>query len=363
MRKKTLTIDARMIDDSGIGTYLKNVLPYLFQDFNIILLGNREKLTRYTTTNKCKIVAFNAKIYSLKEQLFFPFIVPKTDILWVPHFNTPLLPVKAKERITTIHDVNHLSEISVVSTLKKIYSKILYLNAIKRSRKIITVSNFSKNEIVKFTNADSAKIKVIYCGVSEGFKTYKPLKIALPEKYILFVGNVKPHKNIKVLLEAYSNLSKELRTTYKIVVLGKRSGFITPDKSVFKYIEKENLTSAVFFTDYIKDEFVSSIYKNAQLLVFPSLYEGFGLPVIESMTVGTPVLCSNFASLPEIGGDAANYFNPKNVKELTSKIELLLTNKALAEAYIEKGIEHVKKFSWKKSAEKHINLIKNNEEI
>lgn len=363
MRKKTLTIDARMIDDSGIGTYLKNIMPYLFQDFNIILLGNREKLSRYSASNNCTIIAFNAKIYSLKEQLLFPFIVPKTDILWVPHFNTPILPVNAKERITTIHDVNHLSTISGVSAFKKKYSKTLYLNAIKRSRKIITVSNFSKNEIVKYTKANSTKIKVIYCGVSESFKTYIPLKISLPEKYILFVGNVKPHKNLKVLLEAYSNLNKELKETYKLVVLGKKTGFITPDKSVFKYIEKENLASAVFFSGYIKDEFVSSIYKHAQLLVFPSLYEGFGLPVIEAMTVGTPVLCSNLASLPEIGGDAANYFNPKNAKELTTKLELLLTSSTLQQAYREKGIEHVKKFSWKKSAEKHINLIKNNEEI
>jgi glycosyltransferase involved in cell wall biosynthesis len=359
MRKKKLTIDARMIDDSGIGTYLKNLLPFLLLDFDIVLLGNKEKLYRYSKLNNCQIIEFNAEIYSLKEQLLFPFKVPKTDVFWAPHFNTPILPVKAKKRITTIHDVNHLSAISTISVLKKKYSKILYLNAIKRSRIVITVSNFSKKEIVKYTNVNPDKIKVIYCGVSDRFKTYKTLKIPLPKKYILFVGNVKPHKNLKVLLEAYSSLNKELQSTYKLVVLGKKSGFITSDKSVFKYIEKENITSAVFFTDYIKDEFVSSIYKNAQLLVFPSLYEGFGLPLIEAMTVGTPVLSSNSASLPEIGGTSAIYFNPTNVKELTTKIELLLTNKALQKTYIEKGIEHVKKFSWEKSAKEHINLINN----
>jgi len=358
MNKKTLTIDARMIDDSGIGTYLKNILPYLLPQFKVTLLGNKERLSQYVFHNNCQVIKFNAKIYSVKEQLLFPLKIPKTDFFWSPHFNTPILPIKAKKRITTIHDVNHLTTMNKMTFLKKIYSKYLYTNAIKRSKKIITVSNFSKNEIVKYTKAKIYDIAVIYCGVNECFSVCEPKEIVLPEKYILFVGNVKPHKNLKTLLEAYGHLDKELQHKYKLVILGKKSGFITPDRGVFEFIEKKALTKSVFFTGYIEDDVVPFVYKNAQIFVFPSLYEGFGLPLIEAMTVGVPVLSSNAASLPEIGGEAVLYFNPKSSEELKVKIELLLLDHALQDEYINKGFKRVKSFSWKKSAEKHISLIK-----
>lgn len=358
MNKKTLTIDARMIDDSGIGTYLKNLLPYFLSQFKVTLLGDKERLSHYVFYNNCQVIKFNAKIYSIKEQLLFPLKIPRSDFFWSPHFNTPILPIKANKRITTIHDVNHLTKMNKMSYLKKLYSKILYVNAVKKSKKIITVSNFSKNEIIKYTNAKSNKITVIYCGVNKGFNIFSTKNIGLPEKYILFVGNVKPHKNLKTLLEAYGNLDNELQNKYKLVIMGKKSGFITPDSSVFEFIEKQSLSKFVFFTDYIDDELVSVIYKNAQILVFPSLYEGFGLPLIEAMTVGTAVLSSNAASLPEIGGEAVLYFNPKNSVELKTKIELLLLRPALQEEYIDKGFKRVKDFSWKNSAEKHISLIK-----
>lgn len=357
MSEMTLTIDARMIDDSGIGTYLKNLLPYVLEVFTVRLLGNRAKLHRYSKRPNCQIIDFNAPLYSLKEQLLLPFIVPKTDVFWAPHFNTPILPIRAKHRITTIHDVNHLSEITSLSRLKKKYSRILYENALRRSSKIITVSNFSKKEILKYTDESPSKIKVIYCGVSEDFKTCKPLITELPTRYVLFVGNVKPHKNLITLLKAYSSLTKQLQGEVKLVVLGKKTGFITPDKHIFEFIDTMNLTSAVYFTDYVKDKFVPSIYKNAELLVFPSMYEGFGLPLIEAMAVGTPVLSSNAGSLPEIGGLAVRYFDPLNVEDLASQLEQFLTDTGLQKQYVEKGLEHMKKFCWKKSAHEHIKVL------
>ena len=164
---KRIVIDARMINDSGIGTYLKNILPFLFDEFDIVLLGNKNDLLKYFFNYKFQFINFNAPIYSIKEQFFFPFIIPNCEIFWSPHFNSPIFPVKAKKRICTIHDINHLVFDSGMSKVKKLYAQILYYNSLKRSEKIITVSNFSKQEIINYFNFGEEKVNVIYCGVSQ----------------------------------------------------------------------------------------------------------------------------------------------------------------------------------------------------
>ncbi len=360
MTKDTLVVDARMINNSGIGTYLKNILPIISDEFHLILLGNKDELSVFSWTHKCKIIAFNAKIYSFTEQIKFQKIVPKCALLWCPHFNVPLLPVKAKKIICTIHDLNHLALRKNYFYLKYLYAKLLYTNAVRKSNKIITVSNFSKIELLKYTNAITAKINVIYCGVNNMFYTKNNVEtnIELPLHYILFVGNVKPHKNLITLLKAYNSLSEETKTIYKLVILGRKEGFVTPDKNIFAYIDNHNLRSNVYFTGHIDNDKLPSIYSKAKLFVFPSLYEGFGLPILEAMASGIPVVSSNAASLPEVGGDASIYFNPKNSVELKEKIEIMLKDEKMRIEYIEKGFNRIKHFSWEKSSTAHIKLFK-----
>lgn len=358
--KKIITIDARMINDSGIGTYLKNIIPYFITNFNVILLGDKRKLLAFENEKKNNIINFTAKIYSLKEQLLYPTIIPKCDIFWSPHFNAPVLSIKAKKTITTIHDVNHLSFKGDLSYFKKKYARFLYLNALRKSKEIITVSNFSRSEIIRLLKPKDLLINVIYCGVSKCFFENKDNTIGflLPEKYILFVGNVKPHKNLITLLEAYIKLPKNIKDTYKLLILGKKDGFITSDKNVFKFVEDNNLLNNIIFTGFVEDKLLPLIYRKATVFVFPSLYEGFGLPILESMASKTTVLSSNYASLPEVGLDCAIYFNPKDSFELKEKIVEILNNKSLRELYIEKAYIHSKNFSWENSAEKHIDLFK-----
>jgi glycosyltransferase involved in cell wall biosynthesis len=360
MKKDSLVVDARMINSSGIGTYLKNILPEIAKKFHLTLLGVKEELSVFKWSKDCEIINFDAKIYSIKEQIILPFIVPKSTLFWCPHFNAPLFPIKATKIICTIHDLNHLAINTNRFSLKYQYAKILYRNAVKKSSVLITVSNFSKSELLNYTNAVKEKVKVIYCGVNSAFSKNNKVNIdkKLPENYILFVGNIKPHKNLIILLKAYNNLSKKTRLTYKLVVLGRENGFINSDKEVFKYIEKYNLTDHVFFTGYLDDEKIPLIYKQAKLFVFPSIYEGFGLPILESMASGTPVISSNAASLTEVGGDASIYFNPSNSTELQKKIELVLNNSKLKNEHIEKGFNQIKKFSWDTSSKEHIKLFK-----
>jgi glycosyltransferase involved in cell wall biosynthesis len=229
---KKIVIDARMINDSGIGTYLKNIIPFLFDEFDITLLGKKSDLLKIFSNYKFEFINFEVPIYSIKEQLFFPLLIPNCDIFWSPHVNSPILPISAKRRICTIHDTNHLVFDSGMNRVKRFYAKILYLNSVKRSNKIITVSNFSKQEIANIFPYGEKKINVIYCGVAEIFfkGTYPISNFKLPNKYILFVGNIKPHKNLITLLKAYQYLPQKFKNKYKILILGKKEGFITPDK-------------------------------------------------------------------------------------------------------------------------------------
>ena len=359
-----LTIDLRMINASGIGTYLKNIVPGILDAFNdVTVLGNEEELSAFSWASRVKIIAFNENIYSIKEQLKYPQAVPVCDALWCPHFNAPLLPVKAKKIVVTIHDLYHLSEKNKLPIIQKLYAGLLYKNAARKASVIFTVSEFSKSELIKYTNASAQKIKVVYCGVNT--EIFNPqassegLKMNLPEKYILYVGNVKPHKNLITLLKAYNALSDEIKSAYKLVIIGKETGFINTDASLTQYIEENNLHKNIVFTGYVEDKAIPVIYKQAELFVFPSLYEGFGLPVLEALAVHTPVISSNAASLPEVGGDAVEYFDPLDFNTLAVKITELLESPARRQELIANADTQASKYTWQKSISKHVDALKN----
>ncbi len=356
-----LVVDVRLIHNSGIGTYIKNVLPGMIDSFDeVIVLANQEGIDEFEWKNSVKTITFPYKIYGFLEQLYYSLIIPECDIFWTPHFNAPLFGIASKKRIVTIHDVNHLSNPSNFNILKRLWAKVLYKNAIKKSDQIITVSEFSKSEVLKYFEVNEQKINVIHCGVKQTFgklKNEEVCALILPDSYFLYVGNVKPHKNLITLLKAYKELDKSIRATYKLVILGKKEGFITNDHKIFDFIEKHNLEKDIRFTGFIKDHEVPIVYKQAAMFIFPSLYEGFGLPILEAMSCGVPVLSSDRASLPEIGGEASLYFDPLNPRELKEKITLLINDKKLQSEMIKKGIEHAKKFNWERSVQKYLEIL------
>ena len=356
-----LVIDLRLINTSGIGTYLKNVIPGILSSFDqIVVLGNTQEIMSFDWSKEVQIIECNAKIYSFKEQLLYPIVIPKCDVFWSPHFNVPILPIKAKKIVATIHDVNHLTTITPLSFLKKKYAYLLFHNAVSKANLIFTVSEFSKRELLKYTSVNAEKIKVVYCGVDESFfqNTQNKKDLKLPENYILYVGNVKPHKNLIVLLKAYNSLSNQLKSKFKLVIIGKKEGFITQDNQIEDYIVNNNLQKHIIFTGYIDDFDLPKIYQNASLFVFPSLYEGFGLPILEAMAARIKVLSSNAASLPEIGGDAVIYFDPLNDIELASKIASTIENPIIWNEFIKKAEFQLAKFTWSKSIQNHLNAFK-----
>ena len=356
-----LVIDVRLINASGIGTYLKNIIPGILHAFDVVsVLGNTAEIQLFDWSKNVEIIEFNAAIYSIKEQIQYPFIVPECDILWCPHFNVPLFPVKAHKIAATIHDVYHLSNKASISYLKKKYAKILFQNAVRKSKTIFTVSEFSKAEILKYTNAKPEKLKIVYCGVDKSL--FRNLKTAgdlkLPPNYILYVGNIKPHKNLIVLLKAYVTFSEKFKSKYQLVFVGKKEGFVTGDSQIQNFIISNNLQKHITFTGYIDDSQIPGIYHKAKLFVFPSLYEGFGLPILEALASQTKVISSNAASLPEVGGEAVLYFNPNDHLELAELIENNIDDSSKNDFLFAQGEKQLEKFTWEKSIEEHLKEFK-----
>ncbi|AKQ45269.1 hypothetical protein TH63_05880 [Rufibacter radiotolerans] len=365
----SLVIDARMIDASGIGVYLRNILPYLATEFTVTLLGDPSKLQVFSWSQKVKILPLEAPIYSLKEQWALKTAIPPCDLFWSPHYNIPLLPIKAAHRVVTIHDTYHLAYRHTLSLAQRVFATTFLNAAVKLSERVITVSAFSKSEILRYTHASKKNIQVIPNGLNH--ETYKKLDLAetkarlyellpsIPPSFILFVGNVKPHKNLKTLLKAYATLPPVLRKQHQLVIAGKKDGFLTPDSDLANAFKEDlALEADTFFTGYVPDEVLPLLYNSASLFVFPSVYEGFGLPPLEAMACGCPVVASTAASIREVCGEAALYFDPQEWKQLARQMEAVLTNEELQSTLIQAGDNQSKNYSWYRTAQTHLSVFR-----
>lgn len=348
----SLVIDCRMINKSGIGTYLKNILPIIIasKKFDIQCLGFSD-LYDFTWSEFVRIRILTTMPLSPMEHMELGFKIPRCDIYWTPHFNLPLLPIRAKKVITTIHDVYPLTNLTEYSPLKCRYIKFLFKNAVRRSDKIITVSEFSKKEIVKYLAIDQIQIEVISLAVEDKFNVGFDFR-NIPERYILYVGNVKPHKNLEKALIAFSELD---HTDLKFFIVGKKEGFFSKSYNLSPFIK--SIRERVYFTGSVSDNELKNFYANAALFLYPSKYEGFGLPVLEAMKFYLPIIASNAASIPEVGGSCLSYFDPNNLKELVYKLQEFIDGKIIVNKRLYD--QQIAKFNWYKTALLHVDLFEN----
>lgn len=362
-----LTVDARMLNHSGIGTYIRNLLPGLSSSMSMHCIVGENGNTIISNFQPGKASKAAAGIYSVKEQLQLPNLIAPCDVFWSPHYNIPVAPIAARRRLVTIHDVFHLAYYNQLSLKQKLYAKLVLSLAVRLSDTIITVSDFSKQEIIKYTGARPDKIQVIHNGVDAArFQATLPPqqsalireKYKLPEKYILYTGLVKAHKNLQRLLQAYRlMLRKANMQSFHLVLCGKYEGFITGNTDLPSYIASLGLEGKVTMAGYVDEEDLPHIYQMASLFVFPSLYEGFGFPPLEAMASQCPVVVSRAASLPEVCGDAAVYIDPYSVESITEGMLQVLSNPQLRDTLIQKGKERIKLFSWQQSLAAHEQLI------
>lgn len=372
---KKISVDARMIFSSGIGTYLFNNLLKIVDklDAEFILLGNKSELCKIFTKATVGFADVDAKIYTPKEQLVLAKAIKKTDLHWSPNFNFPFFLSPKTKLIVTIHDINHLQTwFRNGSSVDKIKSHIaeFYIGyALKRAAKIITVSEFTKNQLMLTYKVSGAKINVIHLGVDhDKFNTsYTDIQIdevkaryGLTGNYLIYLGNIKPHKNLIKLVLSYSLLDHQLLDQYHLVIAGEFDRFAGRHKALYDLLDSlpEEVRKNIKFTGFIEEHDLPVLLKGAKLMVFPSLYEGFGLPPLEAMACGCPVVASNLASIPEVCNDAAMYFDPYDEISMKDAITLLLQNPALRQSYIDKGLTHVAKFQWTFSADKHLEIFK-----
>lgn len=355
-----ITFDARMVFNSGIGTYIRNVLDQLVaQKHDITLFCHREQVGFNKDIAADKYRINDARIYTLAELVKNNKMTKGSRLFWTPHYNVPLFSA-AKINIVTIHDVFHLEYARHLSLKQQLYARFM-INRAVQSDLIFTVSEFSKAEIIKHTGCKPDKIKVVYNGVDAerfGRKTNTPAQITFP--YILFVGNVKFYKNLKNALLAFKELLQSHPAQfneYRFVIVGKRSGFIIGDDVVTGLLEDPLLKSHVVFTEWVTDDELVAYYQHAQCLVFPSLYEGFGLPPLEAMAAEIPVLASDFGPMKEVCGKAALYFNPLDINEISDAYYRILTDKTLASGLVKNGKEQILKFNWKNAVAQKIAYI------
>lgn len=345
MVKMRIAIDARMINMSGIGSYIKALSNKGIYE---VALGNEADIKK--VDNTVSVIDFDEKIYSIKEQLRFPkkeLKAQKVDLLHVPHYNVPIF--YNGPMAVTIHDLIHLVLPEFLpNKLAYYYARFVIGHAARKAKVIFTVSENSKADLIKFFKVNPEKIIVTYNAVDHAFVhkdrdevTYLIDKYGIPanKKVIMYVGNLKPHKNLIRLLNAYAGIKDREDTC--LVLVGKAFDNTELDATIARL----GLDNQVVKTGIIDREELVDFYNLADLFAFPSLYEGFGIPPLEAMACGTPVVSSNTSSLPEVVGEAAYTFNPYDENAIKEAMEKVLFDEELAKELVNRGYERAKLFA------------------
>ncbi len=292
-------------------------------------LQNRLTNTKFSKmvdspTSMVSILALSLRMLGAGNRLFIlPGYIPPL-FSWSPY-------------IFTIHDLNHLDRPENSSFLKRVFYNFVIKPRCSKAKKIFTVSEFSRQRIIQWSHVDADKVINIGNGVSSNYNQFvEPYKPGFV--YLLCVGNRKLHKNEARLISAFG--SADISKKINLIFTG------LPSVELVEMCEKFNITDRVHFLGNVSESKLPSLYKGALALIFPSLYEGFGLPVVEAMACGIPVLTSNTTSLPEVAGDAAILVNPESVDDIKAGIEKLVSDQMLREDLIAKGLERAKFFSW-----------------
>jgi len=365
-------IDARLWGQTGVGRYTRNLVWNLLildknntyilfvrkQDYGII----NDQLSMIKHQNKLKIENWKLEIadvkwHSLGEQIELPKLLnkEKLDLAHFPYFSVPIF--YNKPFVVTIHDliINHFPTGKASTLASPIYKmklaayKVIIKRAAQKAKKIITVSNATKEEVIDHLKINENKIEVIYEAANLAI-SHEPRAISRKYgKYFLYVGNAYPHKNLERLIQAFNKTSKDYKDL-KLILVGKKDYF-------YQRLEKENISDRIVFYGKATDDELSFLYSNAIVLVAPSLMEGFGLPVLEAMSLKCLVIASDIPAFREIAQDEILYFNPKDVDDISNKLKGIVKNEEkYKKEKLDKAFEKTKKFSWEKSAKETLKV-------
>jgi glycosyltransferase involved in cell wall biosynthesis len=312
-----------------------------------------------------QINKFSALTYADWEQLYLPLEVKKQklDLL---HCTANTAPLRCKIPILlTLHDIIYLENVNFKGTayqnLGNLYRRWLVPKIAKKASLILTVSQFEKENILRRLQLQEDKVEVLYNGVSPQFNANYPAQqieafrnqYSLPSQYIMFLGNTAPKKNTFNVIKAYVDLCTEFHNEIPMVLLDYRKELVV---KILEELKQPGLLNRFIFPGYVPHHQIPLMYNAATVFLYPSLRESFGLPILEAMACGTPVITSTTSSMPEIAGDAARLVDPFNFKEISFAMNDILTHDSVQKSYKEKGMQRAKAFTWKASAEKLLGI-------
>jgi glycosyltransferase involved in cell wall biosynthesis len=365
-RKMRIGINASKIFEvhTGVGRYTSNLCSSVLKtgrknDYYFYTPGMRGNTAvaeaEGTLLEKPVISKQNNMLRILWEQMVLP-IYSRKDGLDLFHYTDHALSLLFRKCpiIITVHDIAYLRLPNLLNTSRKIYKKNILQISIKKADVIIADSYATKKDIIEYFGIREEKIRVIHLGVESRFCPIENvdefrLENSLPSKMILNVGTLEPRKNVVSLIKAFKKLREKGFKDYKLVIAGERGWLY---EEIFKEVGHSDLKQDILFLGVVADEDLPMLYNCAEIFVYPTLYEGFGLPPLEAMACGTPVITSNTSSLPEVIGDAGIMVDPTDINSLCESMYILLTDKELWNRMSNMGRERSRMFSWEKTSKK-----------
>lgn len=362
-------IDARLwgVKHAGIGRYTEELVKNL-QEVDrrneYILFCRRSDIEEIPSREGWRKVIADIPHYTLREQIFLPgiFKKEKLDLLHVPHFNVPIL--YRGKFVATIHDIlwHEFRGVDVTTLPRPLYLikhlgyRLVVNNTFHRAVKIITPTNTIKKNLAERFGIPPEKIIVTHEGAPVNFdiSIYRKKEVLekydIKKPYLLYVGSLYPHKNVESVVRALKLIKdKEIN----LVIVSSRNIFA---ERFMGFIRKEEAGELIKFLGYVPDEELAVLYKNSEAFIYPTLSEGFGLPGLEAMTAGTPVLASDIPVLREVYGGAALYFNPRDTDDIAHKMRQILKDNMTRSVLVKAGEKRIKQFSWRKMAEQTLSV-------
>jgi len=360
-----LGFDARIIEGSGVGTYSRNLLTQLTQfDLDLVVFCTDRGKAAVPSSDRISLVTANINPQSRSGKMRFATLARAAgvDVLHVPMYMSPgptTFPV-----VATIHDVIPLIfPRSVRNPVARMRYRRQLDATLQDAKLVITVSRISRSALIAHAGVNPDRIRVVQNGVSDQFcpvgdeQTLASIRgrYHLPNRFALWIGEFRPQKNLETLVKGWARLQSMMADPPDLVLAGAQDGEF---RKIRREVKRRKLEDKVWFPGYIRQDDLPALYSAAEVFVFPSLYEGFGLPPLEAMACGTPCVVSNSSSLPEATGRAASLFNPTSPDELARGAHRVLTDGGLRERLHREGLKQAGLFSWENSAERTLSIYR-----
>lgn len=363
-----IAIEARYLAGKrlGVGRYLYNLLrffPEISDKHDYYLYSDGRELDKSINNPKIHYRTLKGPRKLIWRHFLLPLeqIKKKYELLFIPSYSAPIL--KTGKTVVTIHDIIPIRFPEWSVKKERIRFATIIKHTAKRADYIIAASQATKNDLLELTDGSNDRIEVIYLGVDDHFRVLETDQLSdfisknnLHQPYILYVGAIHPRRNIDQLIQAFSILKKENNIPHKLILIGLT--FHTHlSNQLTEWINSSGVSDQISRIGYVSDDDLVKFYNLADIFIYPSSYEGFGLPVLEAMACGTPVITSKSSSLTEVAGDAALLVKPGDVEELADAIRRLIEDSACRQEMINHGFKQARQFTWLRAAQKTVELF------